>query len=354
MRLDGVAILFSGAPAQGEVRVSYGRRMPRGEHEVIHGGFVKFTLLNEVFTNALRRFNILYLGSSSLPQNPSYLIGIAKKKGAKIALNQNGVGYPAWAGDNWRRVNEPMREVLHRADYVFYQSRFCRRSADRFLGERSDRWEILYNPVDTDRFRPTSMQPPSRPIMLLHAGSVIRRYRFEVALRTVAELTSIGVDARLFFAGRLVWNHDEAGVAHEVETLLNQYDVRDKITVCSPYSREQAPSVFQSAHMLLHTKLNDPCPTVVLEALASGLPVVYSNSGGVPELVGEEAGIGVPCLTGWDQEVPPDPKDLAQAVVKVARERDTYAQAARQRAVDLFSLRNWVDRHRHVFESLVK
>ncbi|HWH06801.1 MAG TPA: hypothetical protein VNT23_10265, partial [Gaiellaceae bacterium] len=31
---------------------------------------------------------------------------------------------------------------------------------------------------------------------------------------------------------------------------------------------------------LLHTKVNDPCPNVVLEALASGLPVVHPASGG--------------------------------------------------------------------------
>ena len=56
----------------------------------------------------------------------------------------------------------------------------------------------------------------------------------------------------------------------------------------------------------------------MIEALACGRPVVYSNSGGVPELVGSEAGIGVGTEQTWDRDVPPDPVALAEAVAKVS------------------------------------
>ena len=51
--------------------------------------------------------------------------------------------------------------------------------------------------------------------------------------------------------------------------------------------------MLRRAHVLLHTKVNDPCPTAVIEAMACGLPVAYPASGGTVELVGDEAGIGV-------------------------------------------------------------
>ena len=106
-----------------------------------------------------RRFNILYLGSSSLPEDLPQVLELARRKKARIVLNQNGVGYPAWAPADWETVNAPMQSVLREAEYVFYQSEFCKLSADRFLGERSGAWEILYNPVDTGYFRPAPPFP---------------------------------------------------------------------------------------------------------------------------------------------------------------------------------------------------
>jgi glycosyltransferase involved in cell wall biosynthesis len=105
--------------------------------------------------------------------------------------------------------------------------------------------------------------------------------------------------------------------------------------------------------VLLHTQYNDASPGLVIEAMACGLPVVYSKSGGTPELVGDEAGIGVHALLSWEQIHPPDPSALAEAVLKVAENRRIYAEAARQRMVEQFDLRQWVQRHREVFESLV-
>ena len=60
-------------------------------------------------------------------------------RGAAIVVNQNGVAYPAWAGLRTDEINEPLREALNAADYVFFQSEFCKSSADRFLGRRDDR-----------------------------------------------------------------------------------------------------------------------------------------------------------------------------------------------------------------------
>jgi len=111
--------------------------------------------------------------------------------------------------------------------------------------------------------------------------------------------------------------------------------------------------IYRQAHLLLHTKYNDPCPTVVLEAMACGLPVVYSNSGGTPELVGAESGIGIPAELSWDRNLPPAPADLADAVGRVLSRYHDYSTAARRRAVECFDLPIWLDRQRAIFESLL-
>jgi glycosyltransferase involved in cell wall biosynthesis len=104
--------------------------------------------------------------------------------------------------------------------------------------------------------------------------------------------------------------------------------------------------------LLLHTKVKDPCPTLVLEAMASGLPVVYPASGGTVELVGDDAGVGVPHADSWERDEPPSPDALADAVDTVLADLDRYAAAARSRAVERFSLEPWLDRHAELFARL--
>ncbi len=81
--------------------------------------------------------------------------------------------------------------------------------------------------------------------------------------------------------------------------------------------QSDAPDVYRRAHLLLHTKVNDPCPSAVIEAMACGLPVVYPASGGTVELVGDEAGIGVPHPQSWDRDDSSGARALADAIVRI-------------------------------------
>ena len=110
----------------------------------------------------------------------------------------------------------------------------------------------------------------------------------------------------------------------------------------------------QSAHLLLHLKYNDPCPRVVVEAMACGLPIVYSATGGVPELVGDDAGIGLPALEDYEKIYLPEPEALAAAVWRVYRDYRRFSAAARLRAVERFDLRPWLKRHEEIFTELMK
>jgi len=113
------------------------------------------------------------------------------------------VAYPGWAGDRTDRINRDFRRALVAADRVLYQSEFCKRSADTFLGEPRGSWEVLYNAVDVDLFTPSELPPAEGPVLLL-AGDQTQAYRLDVALHTLAHLP----DARLIVTGRLVSDPD--------------------------------------------------------------------------------------------------------------------------------------------------
>ena len=103
----------------------------------------------------------------------------------------------------------------------------------------------------------------------------------------------------------------------------------------------------------MHTKYNDPCPRLVIEAMSCGLPIIYSKSGGVEELVGEAAGIGVPAVLDWQKDHPPDPVCLAEATLKISASYEMFSKEARQRAVQRFDVRPWRERHASIFRKLI-
>jgi glycosyltransferase involved in cell wall biosynthesis len=325
------------------VRVFYGHDFVPKEGEPVAGGTAKFQRLARRFPNHSTDFNLLYLGSTSLPRDLEALLRLARRRGIKVVVNQDGVAYPGWAGVATDELNARYRGALKAADHVLFQSRFSKESSDLFLGEPEGEWEILYNAVDVDHFTPAAQVPAEGPVLLL-AGDQTQTYRVESALRTFARVLEVEPAARLLITGRVV---------SPVEPLIDELRVRDRVELLGTYAQRDAPALIRRAHLLLHTKVKDPCPSAVIEAMACGLPVVYPASGGTVELVGAEAGIGVPHPESWERDEPPSPDALAEAVSRVLADRADYAAAARHRAVARFALEPWLDRHAELFARLL-
>jgi glycosyltransferase involved in cell wall biosynthesis len=334
-------LLVAGRPKPG-VRVFYGHDRVPGPGERAAGGSVKMQKLNERFPNSPTSFSLLYLGTTWLPRDLGPLLGLARRRRIPIVVNQDGVGYPGWAGDRAEEVNRPLRRTVLAADHVIYQSEFSKLSADLYLGPPPGSWEVLPNAVDVGLFTPGEKPPDGGPVLLL-GGDQTQEYRLELALRTLAALLPAQPDARLIVTGRLV---------SPLEPLLDELRLRDRVSVVGEYAQRDAPGIFRQAHLLLHTKVKDPCPTLVLEAMASGLPVVYPASGGTVEIVGDEAGVGVSHPDGWERDEPPSPDALAEAVERVLADLARYSAAARTRAVERFALEPWLGRHAELFGEL--
>jgi len=333
------------------IRVFYGFDKIPAAGEKAYGGIIKVQDLQKAFPNDPRQANVLYLVSSALPEFPVRMVKLARQAGVKVVLNQNGVAYPGWYGKGWQQANGPMQKILHMSDHVVYQSAFCKQAADRFLGPRVGAADILYNPVDTAFFSPAVDQPTEKTedVNLLLAGSHQSFYRVRAAVEALRLVLEQAPGTRLIIAGRCSWEREEKKAVRQLQECIAEMHLEAQVKVMGPYSQLVAPALFQQADILIHTKYNDPCPRLVVEGMACGLPVVYSATGGVPELVGNEAGRGVPGPLDWEQDHPPDPAALAEQVVLVMSDLSEYSRAARNRAVNHFDVQPWLKRHGEIF-----
>src|SRR5205085_3930990 len=228
------------------VAVSYGvRRLGT------HGGAIKFGELARFFPNERRRYSVIYLGSSTMPEDADKLIERARQRGAAFVWNQDGVAYHGWHGPGWEETNEPKARALHEADHVFFQSEFCRLSSSLFLGERQGPSEVLHNPVDTERFAPGPRRRDG--LTLLLGGNQYQRYRLESALETLSLLP----DARLLVSGALSWHPDRRRSAAEGRELVSRLGLEERVELLGSYTQDEAPELMRRADLLLHTKYND-------------------------------------------------------------------------------------------------
>jgi glycosyltransferase involved in cell wall biosynthesis len=320
-----------------------------GPRSIPHGGSVKYRYLDKSFPHAGLTCNILYVVSSGRYIAVWALLKKARHLGIHVVWNQNGAFFPSAYGETMaRKGNVAMGRQLRLASYVFYQSQFAKKGSDHFLGACECPNEILYNAVDTFKFVPATSRR-RKELTLLVCGSHNDSYRLPLALDVFETLVKRGLSARLKIAGRM-----SQVTEREIKGRVESAGMLNLVQFLGEYRQDEAPSIYQSADMLLHTQYNDVCPSVVLEAMACGLPVVYSKTGGTPELVGKDAGCGVNSELNWHVPQPPDATALTEAVLQLSGRLTEVGHAARQRAVDKFGMEDWLERHTHVFCRLLE
>ena len=334
------------------VSSNYSSRIPKvhfgGSREGELGGpSVKIKKLNQFFPEYNWEFNILYLLSNSIYLNP-LSCELIKKKGLPVVLNQNGVFYPAWYEGNWEKENYKMSQIYRLADHVLWQSNFCKKACEKFLGKRIGTGEVLYNAVDTSIFIPKN-KSNNRRFSFLITGNIRRKsnYRISSVLLAIKEIIKKNTNIELIIAGYI---EDKKYFYSKIRDLK----IEDHIFFRETYSQKDAPKIYQSADAYITMAYQDNCPTAVLEAMACGLPILYSNSGGIPELVDKESGLGINIKENWNKTMVPSTSAISNGMQKIIEKRKTMSEASRSRSVEFFDIKIWINKHQNIFEKFLQ
>ncbi len=326
--------------------VTFGGFLPP-EGSFIRGGRVKLTHLRRKWGEYKRKFNILYLVSSHLPAYPDIWVKEAKEKGIKVFWNQNGIGVPAWAPNNWREINYAM-SALRFADYVGYQSLFSKTEADDLVAKASGPWSVITNSCDVNMFKPAEVPPSLKPFKIMVMGTAMTPEKIMIPLEALKLLTERGFDAELRSYGPAEWPNAE----EEITNKTKEWKIADRVKRRGRYSQQEAAEFYREGHVYIHTKHMDSSPSAILEAMASGLPVIAGKTGGPAEWIPSTAGITIDVPYSREKLYYPSPETVADAVQEISKDWLRWSKGARENAVTHFNNEDWLKKHAKVFSEV--
>ncbi len=165
--------------------------------------------------------------------------------------------------------------------------------------------ELVPHGVDLDRFSPRPL-PPAQPLRLLAVGRLVEKKGFAVLLDALARLRA---PAHLRIVG-------DGPLRAELERSIAARALGDRVTLTGPVTHHALPGTYAAAHVVVVPSVKDAAgdrdglPNVVLEAMASGRPVVASDIAAIPSAVRDgHTGVLVP---------PSDPAALARALDRLS------------------------------------
>jgi glycosyltransferase involved in cell wall biosynthesis len=238
------------------------------------------------------------------------------------------------------RIRDGLRQTFERAAAVHCVSAATQDSAIR-LGLDPKKSRVIFPAVDTLRFYPPEDGAAGeKEFRIISTGSLIWRKGFEYAFSAVRELVRRGIPVQFEIIGD---GHD----SQRLQYTINDLELASHVALRGRLAPHQVSERLQDADVFLLSSLSEGISNAVLEALASGLPIVTTDCGGMREAV----------RSGIDGFVVPgrQPVEMADALQKLWNDPDLrkrMGQAGRRRAVELFDLEIQIMRFAELFKEI--
>ena len=208
----------------------------------------------------------------------------------------------------------------------------------------------MYNAVDIKKFKP-NIQNGNGPFKFLVSGKLDSHifYRVQRVVDAFFIIERENTNVELCIAGTLDRNNSMS-----LREQFRQKGLSEKLLLTGSYSQDSAENIYQKANAFVILKHNDPCPNTVIEAMACGLPVIYSNTGGIPELVGPNAGIPLDCNGAFHSISMPSLDAVTEGMSLALKHGPKMGLKAREKALQDFDLDRWLKKHQQIFCKYLK
>ncbi len=190
-----------------------------------------------------------------------------------------------WSGFKLKKLNFlqriTVRIVYNKADIILPVSK-CLREAIKSYGVRNN-FEVIPNPVDLQKFSFRKRGRKKRIKRILFVGGLVPVKGFDNLLYAIYKLSKRRKDFVLDVIGN--------GNREKYEELAKNYGCDSIIRFHGYLCKSKVSEFMGESDFLVLPSLCETFGCVLIEAMATGLPVVATNTGGIKEIVDEKKGL---------------------------------------------------------------
>jgi len=213
--------------------------------------------------------------------------------------------------------------ILPRPSACIAVSRFIAEGVESSMGVWA---EVIYNGVNLDRFHPPAQSPEEPTVAMV--GQLVPWKGHRDFLRAAAKVREALPAARFLIVGEDMFG-DHPHYREELEALAADLGIAELVTFAG--YRADVAELLRTVSVLVLPSRKEPFGRIIVEAMASGVPVVAYEEGGPKEIIAHgETGLLVP---------PGDVARLASAVAGLLldpAEAKKLGDAGRARAAEAF------------------
>jgi glycosyltransferase involved in cell wall biosynthesis len=188
---------------------------------------------------------------------------------------------------NWfLRIFE--EKMLERANKIIAVSHFTKRELLEYYNVPEEKIRVIHNGVDVNKFKPAQDKRKVKEelgfnpddLTILSVGRLYARKGLFTLIESMPAVVNRFKNAKFIISGK-----GQSDEMRKLNAHAEKIGVKDNLIFTGYYPDKKLPKLYQAADVFAFSTFYEHHPFAVLEALSTGLPVVTTSVGGIPETI---------------------------------------------------------------------
>jgi glycosyltransferase involved in cell wall biosynthesis len=180
------------------------------------------------------------------------------------------------------------KKLMKRSDALIAVSMYTKKELTEFYDIDEEKIHIIYNGVDVQKFKPNKDRAGLRRELgleekqkiILFVGRLYQRKGLDTLFQSISKVVQNFKDAKFVISGEGFRQNKE-----KLLKLAEKLKIENSVLFVGYFPDEKLPDLYAASDIFVLPALYENFPFAILEAQATGLPVISTKVGGIPELV---------------------------------------------------------------------